>query len=267
MFLRFHPDASRYEMKYLVDELRACGVRDFIRQYLQRDRHCRSDAGWTYPSYSLYLDGPGLMLYRATCQGLKNRYKLRIRYYDQNPNSPGFFEIKRRVGQVIIKERAAVRKSSIERLLAGFCPQRSDLIDPDDLDEYSVLRRFCELRTAIAAQPKIIVHYHREAWVCRTDAKLRVSFDRKLATARYDGTLHPSRWIEAPTDGVILELKFNDRFPLWMEELTRNWDLHRVSMPKYVHCTDRLMGLVKSLPQGHTLRSLYERPVSEPAQA
>jgi hypothetical protein len=72
--------------------------------------------------------------------------------------------------------------------------------------------------------------------------KLRVSFDRKLATARYHQSLRPARWLSAELNSVVLELKFNDRFPLWMQELVRNWDLYRSPMAKYVHCTDRVRG-------------------------
>jgi len=40
--------------------------------------------------------------------------------------------------------------------------------------------------------------------------------------------------------GIILELKFDNRFPLWMQELVRNWDLYRTTMAKYVHCIDNV---------------------------
>jgi hypothetical protein len=36
--------------------------------------------------------------------------------------------------------------------------------------------------------------------------------------------------------GVILELKFTDRFPIWLRQMVRHFDLVRVSMAKYVSC-------------------------------
>ena len=56
---------------------------------------------------SLYLDSSALHLYRQTVQGIKNRFKLRIRFYDDNPGNPAFLEIKRRVTDVIIGFRNA----------------------------------------------------------------------------------------------------------------------------------------------------------------
>src|SRR4029450_9264383 len=100
----------RYELKYVIDEVTAARVRDFARCHLQRDEHSAPEMRYSHPIYSVYVDGPGLCLYRATCQGQLNRYKLRVRYYNENPWSPVFFEIKRRVHEAILKERAIVRR-------------------------------------------------------------------------------------------------------------------------------------------------------------
>jgi SPX domain protein involved in polyphosphate accumulation len=233
-----HFNTNRYELKYLIDEPCARGVRDFIRGRLNRDPYALPEMAWSYPNYSLYLDGPGLQLYTATFQGHKNRYKLRLRYYDQNPDTPVFFEIKRRVTDVILKERTAVRKDAAIRLFRGGLPHPSDLFDPENMGDFSVLRRFCELRSAISAEPRLIVYFEREAWVDPKDEELRVTFDREASTAPYTGTLYPKSFKETPFPAVILELKFNDRFPVWMRDLVESWDLYRTHMGKYIHCTD-----------------------------
>jgi SPX domain protein involved in polyphosphate accumulation len=207
---------------------------------MERDRYAIPLMGNSYPIYSLYLDDPGLSLYGATRQGQKNRYKLRVRYYDHEDASPVFFEIKRRVNEVILKERAAVKRESLARLMAGCCPTPQDLVERENTGDYFVLRRFCELRGAIHAEPKVLVYYEREAWVSPGDEQLRVTFDREAAAARYEGSLRPEKWIDPQVPGVVLELKFTDRFPLWMQDLVRSWDLYRTTMGKYVLCVDRL---------------------------
>ena len=40
----------------------------------------------------------------------------------------------------------------------------------------------------------------------------------------------------------MLELKFTDRFPQWMELLVETFNLNRVSMPKYVECVTLING-------------------------
>jgi hypothetical protein len=259
--------SSRFEFKYLVDERCARGVRDFVRGYLQRDRYALQPMSFSYPIYSLYLDTPGMKLYRATVEGHKNRYKLRLRYYDHEPHTPVFFEVKRRVHDVIIKLRTPVQRHAVSRLLAGACPRRDDLHDPDDAGDYEALLRFCEIRAAIEARPKVVVYYEREAWVGAHDSQLRVSFDRQAMSAHYDGTLRPQRWFNTNIPGVILELKFNDRFPVWMQELVENWDLYRTTMAKYVHCVDQLPWPAQARDRAASVWSPYERCISIPDPA
>src|SRR2546429_3760526 len=126
-----HMQRNRFELKYVIDERTASGVRDFIRPYLVRDRFARAELGWTYPIYSVYLDSPGLRLFQGTVEGHANRFKLRARYYDERPESPVFLEIKRHANDVVFKKRAGIRRESVERLLGAAAPQprRADLID------------------------------------------------------------------------------------------------------------------------------------------
>jgi hypothetical protein len=240
MSLPVRHQASRYELKYIIDERCARGVRDFVRSHLKRDPHALPEMRCSYPIYSLYLDGPGLTLYTATQQAQKNRYKLRIRYYDHEANSPVFFEIKRRVGDVIIKDRTCVKRESVQHLLLHGVPRREDLANPEDAGDFATLCRFSELQHAIHANPRLIVYFEREAWISHEDDELRVTFDREAAAAHWEGGLRPTRWFDPKVQGVILELKFNNRFPLWMRELVCNWDLYRTRMGKYVFCMDNV---------------------------
>ena len=227
---------SRYELKYLIDEPCARQVRDFVRSYLARDRHAKPEKRYAYPIYTLYLDDPGLSLYRATVQAQKNRFKLRVRYYDHRPASPLFFEIKRRVNEVIFKQRALVRREALGALLRGEPPLRRACFEEDDAESYDVLCEFTRLANSLHAQPNIIVYFEREAWISPADTNVRVTFDRAAACARYVPDLDPPHWTDARVRQVILELKFDDRFPTWMRDLVECCDLHRSSMGKYAHC-------------------------------
>lgn len=240
---------SRFEFKYIIDEHRARAMVPFLRCHLELDEHADPRKGSQYALHTLYLDSPDYCLYRGTTQGHKNRFKLRIRCYDELPQSPVFFEIKRRQGDVIIKRRAAVRRSALKRLLIGQWPRRKDLASADD-GAWAALDKFCSLRDTIHARGKIFVSYTREAYVTPGDYAVRVTFDRNLQAHRYDGVFAlggcESR---ALMDGeVILELKFTDRFPIWMCELVRSFDLERTSMAKYITCVlampDRQLRLV-----------------------
>mgnify|MGYP003302831020 FL=1 len=87
---------QRYEHKYIIRENVALAVRDFVSSYLELDSFGATQPNKSYPVHSLYLDSPDLRLYQTTINGDKNRYKLRIRFYEDRPKAPVFFEIKRR---------------------------------------------------------------------------------------------------------------------------------------------------------------------------
>jgi hypothetical protein len=232
---------NRFEYKYLIDERCAHDVRSFARAHLVRDEYARAEMKWAYPTHSVYFDGPGLPLYHSTVQGHKNRYKLRVRYYTDNENHPVFFELKRRVGDIILKDRAKVKRDRALRIMAGECPRITDLVKPEDLDAWSALRRFCDARDNIGATPRVFVSYMREAWVKTNDDNVRLTFDRDLSGGKYNGTLAIKRDFFPPPllpgHPCVLELKFTDRFPHWFRDMVAALNLERRNNAKYVQTT------------------------------
>ncbi len=236
--------SSRYEYKYYVDEGRARAIGDFIKSYLEPDEYLIKFGGIGYPVCSLYLDNTGLLLYEQTMQGQKNRFKLRIRFYDDNPNNPAFLEIKRRNTDVIMKKRVAITREGAKLVLLGHRPTPNYLygnkLTTRALD---ALEEFCNLRDRIGALGCTYVYYHREAYVSPGTSQVRVTFDRSLEGGPYvPGTdlAIPKDTARPKLEGVVLELKFTDRFPNWMELLAEDFNLQRTSVPKYVQCVDAL---------------------------
>jgi hypothetical protein len=236
---------SRYELKYIIQEPTAHEVRAFARNHLMPDPYASVANNYSYNIYSVYLDDPGRSLMNQTLEGLKNRFKLRVRFYDDNPEHPVFFEVKRRVNDVIVKVRAKVRRESADRLMRPFggWPDRSDLANPDDERSFSALSKFCQLRDKLGCGPAALVVYNREAWCAPEDDSVRVTFDRALEAAPYDPDLtfrlqRTADWITPIMryPGVVLELKFTDRFPNWMRQMVQTYNLFRTSMAKYVTC-------------------------------
>ena len=239
--------SSRFELKYIVDERCAAGVRDFVRSYLEPDEFADPDQGNSYQISSLYLDSPGLALYRQTVAGEKNRFKLRIRFYDNSPDGPAFLEIKRRVTDVILKQRAMVARQGVLDFLGGKGPDESWLMGSNGADKPgAALQAFSNLSDSLGAGPSIYVSYRREAYVSPGSNSVRVTFDRQLLSSTYEHGAKlalPTRGARPKignSDKVILELKFTDRFPQWMRELAHVFDLQRTSVPKYVLCINAM---------------------------
>ncbi|MFI5380832.1 MAG: VTC domain-containing protein [Tepidisphaerales bacterium] len=234
---------NRFELKYIIDEPRANAIRDCVRGFLVPDSHADPDAGFAYPIHSVYLDNPGLSLFNSTVRGHKNRFKLRARYYDDNPASPVYLEIKRRVNDAILKKRAPVLRSCALGLITGGPPRIEQLLDPGAAKEWDALQDFCDLRDRVSAAGRVIVSYMREAWVTPDNNSVRLTMDRRIcglrfgrdfSTAAFTSGIHPR------IPGVVLELKFTSRFPAWMRDAARIFNLQRTSCAKYVYCTSAI---------------------------
>ena len=98
----------------------------------------------------------------------------------ERPESPVFLEIKRRVNDAVAKERIAVRRAFVPRLLATRDPDPAMLWkrEPHSL---ATLQEFCRLCEALHADRGLLVSYRREAYVSTSDNSVRVTFDRDVS--------------------------------------------------------------------------------------
>ncbi|MFT7680242.1 MAG: SPX domain protein involved in polyphosphate accumulation [Planctomycetota bacterium] len=223
---------SRHECKYYVAEEHVPAVRAMIRPFTRPDRFAARSPRNSYALSSLYLDNPDLALLVSTEEGHKNRFKLRVRAYDDDPASMVFLEIKRRVGDVVLKTRAPM-----DRRRAGELLRTQAGVDPDGLDPDAA--EFLRLVREMGAGPVVHVRYEREAYEARGRAPVRVTFDRKLSRAitdEWEPRLQGDDYRRTPTAGVILEVKFTDSAPSWVDELISRAELMRTSIPKYALC-------------------------------
>ncbi|MEM9828308.1 MAG: polyphosphate polymerase domain-containing protein [Planctomycetota bacterium] len=242
---------TRSELKFTVTESQAERIRDFLSSHLVPDENNgRFRAG--YRVCSVYLDSQDGKLYRQTSVGQKNRFKLRARIYDDNPNAPAFLEIKRREGAIIRKSRASVSRSLAVEILSGRDPavRLADELGTVAERYWRELREFIRSRDTIAAAGSVVVDYDREAYVSRSSAlagnDYRATFDRSLSAQPYridQALCFPTSAFDTPFyETVVFELKFTNRFPLWMQDLVRSFNLIPTSFPKYLHCADTLSG-------------------------
>lgn len=233
---------GRYERKYVVTETTAAAVRQFVSAYMIPDPYMDPSKPLGYQVHSLYLDGPDLALYRHTTQGLKNRFKLRIRFYDESESSPAFLEVKKRVSLTMYKQRATVSKDAAENLLCGQMPGPGDLVSRSD-EEIGALGEFCALHDRWSAAGSAFVSYQREAYVLPHAEGARVTLDRDIVSRAYDprgGLTLPNQGETVSGNYAVLELKYKGRAPGWMKDLVRSFGLVLGPYPKYVHSVDAL---------------------------
>ena len=225
--------ACRHELKYHITETQAAAIAEFVKPFVQLDRYCKLQPSRDYPIVSLYLDSGDLKLCRESLTGHKNRFKLRIRSYTDEPEYPRFFEIKRRMNTIIMKSRARVMDSDVETLLAGLpLPPQNYTADMDAINQFQLYV------SNIRAKPAVLVRYVRQAYEGDDQNRVRVTFDRQLAyniTNVAQVRLGGGGWQRNPftIGGVILEIKFTDRYPAWLSRLVKHFNLRQRSISKY----------------------------------
>lgn len=235
---KFRP---RSELKYLLHESQVEFVRQIAACFMDKDTH--GDDG-NYVVESLYLDTANWMAAYTTDEGIANRFKLRVRRYETDESAPLFFEIKEKIGNSVLKQRAITCFEDSAGILEGRMPSDRgfrSLIE----DEQDSLLRFRNLMDSFDMRPRLWVRYEREAWTSPFGDGARLTFDRcvEVQPAGERDPLDPRlSWVNATTDPpVILELKFSGFAPAWMHKIVRCGELHRQSASKY-GAGARLMG-------------------------
>jgi len=223
----------RHELKYHISESKAEAIAQFIKPYLQLDRYCKLHRSGDYPIVSLYLDSNDLQLCRESLGGHKNRFKLRIRSYTDEPDYPRFLEIKRRINTIIMKSRARVMHSDVPTLLAALhLPSQNYTADTETINQFQFYMN------NIKARPAVLVRYTRQAYEGGLENRVRVTFDRELAyhvTSLPEVRLAGGAWQRNSytLGGVILEIKFTAHYPVWLNRMVKCFNLRQQSISKY----------------------------------
>lgn len=220
---------ERREYKYLVEEATIDRIRDAISGACVTDPH--AEATGRYLIDTLYLDTPDLAVYRATIEDARDRFKLRIRGYPSAPGAPVFFEVKRRIGDTIVKTRAGV---------TGDWTRFLEWDDATPFDTLNATQRraidnfVCHYHRQ-PMRPRALVRYEREPYFSLLDEYARVTFDRAISCQEAtELSLVPRDRFRAVDDALVLvELKWAGAVPAWMSHMVRTIGLRRESFCKY----------------------------------
>jgi SPX domain protein involved in polyphosphate accumulation len=222
---------NRYEIKYLVDELRVPTLRRELAAHMDTDPYSPQGG---YPVNSVYYDTPDLRFYWEKIEGLRFRRKVRMRLYgapsDCVDDTPVQVEIKQRVNRVTQKRRVELPYEVALRWLNGREEIDCDPSQRPFVNEVSTLVHNLDLR------PIVTTGYLREAFIGRdADLGLRVTIDHKVHGRDRDfgfATGAENRFTIPPKLAVV-EVKANERVPYWVTDLLARLDMSVVRISKY----------------------------------
>lgn len=233
---------GRFEYKYLVPEERLADLRAAIRPFVEKDGFTRSGDD-DYSVHSIYFDTRAFDYYREKVEGIQHRKKVRLRgYNEQHGDTWLFLEIKRKNDRTVWKNRAPFLFRDAAALFATQDIER--YIIAKKAGSHDDARRFFYQMHRHALSPVINIHYTREAFFCKFNRSLRITFDRELRSniQPLPHDLFDERGIRRSLPGYfIVEVKFSDSapgVPRWLGNILGGFGLQRVSVSKYTVCLD-----------------------------
>ena len=232
---------ERYEAKYIVPYELMPEIRRLIQPYVFRDKNGAGE----FPQYlvrTIQLDNPSLSLHYAKELERLNRFKLRIRTYGTDGSAPVFVEIKRKIGEFIVKSRSVLTADSYEPELFT---QPGRHIAFGSAKEHMNYLDFLRLSQEIGAQPVTMIQYLRESYMGKVEDYARITFDTQIcyqmiSNYRFD-QVDSRRWRRLDTQtglssdyaGFVLELKSKTGVPRWLMDIIRTFNLVRTGFCKY----------------------------------
>lgn len=216
----------RHELKYNINKIQFEELKTRLSFLLANDEHTKEDGN--YFIRSLYFDDYKETSYNQVLNGISEREKYRIRYYNNNTEYI-CLEKKYKVNNLVNKRICKVTKKQVEDLINNklHIEKKNDIL----LNEFILKTKF------YGYKPAVIIDYDRIPYVYKT-GNVRITLDYNISidynTSNFFKT--SKSIIPVPEENTrILEVKYNDVLPnyiLWLININK---LEQVAYSKYLN--------------------------------
>ncbi len=213
---------ARVETKYLLTLSQAAAM----EMGLMRLGFERMDFG-SPRVQSLYYDTDDYTLIRLSLERPAYKEKLRLRVYGEPGTlTQSFVEIKKKYSGVVYKRRTEMPlREATDALLRGWMPEKAGQIG----------REVQWMMHRYGLHPAAVISYDRDAWFCREQPGVRITFDRNLTFRDWEPDLNSrAAGISLlPADQRLMEIKTDGIYPLWLVQLLQETEVQRTHFSKY----------------------------------
>ena len=230
----------RHEMKYRINSGSYHILRQRMKAAMLPDGHA---ADGVYRITSLYFDDVYRSGYYDKINGVLNRKKYRIRVYNLDKTYIRLEE-KRKDDNVGYKKSAVITYGEYERILSG---ERAFL--GEERFSGTAAEDFFVSDSAARLTPSVIVDYLREPYICRA-GNVRVTFDMKVSAGINGLDMFDERVRYSPVfpdNDIVLEVKYDNFIPPYIEELLSGVPMTQESVSKYVLCRDKFNAIRRGI--------------------
>ncbi len=233
----------RYERKYLVPNNLLNDLRSRFSGFVRPDVMASAN-GNRIPQYtvrSIYFDSLDMLWYNEKHDGLIKRRKLRVRGYTHHEdNGKVVLEVKRKYGNRITKNRAAVSYKKLSKLIETGCLEDYiiDGFGQSKEEAISDAKRFFFHYKMKPVLPTCLVSYEREAYHGKVNPGTRITFDKNIRSKnhpRLEELFSEQDMRYLFKSHFILEIKyFEDIMPSWAKSIVHEFKLRHEALSKYV---------------------------------
>lgn len=216
----------RHEWKHQISYADMLVLRQRLSAVMKRDNHT---VDGKYMVRSLYFDNAGDRILREKQDGVNNREKFRIRYYNGD-TSLIKLEKKRKHNGLCIKESVMLTEEQAQLIVDG------DVTWMSESKETLIKELYTKMRYQ-GLVPKTIVDYTREPFVF-LPGNVRVTLDYHIRTGIHRTDFLNKSCITAPVadDVIILEVKWDEFLPDIIRDLVQLDNCRVGAFSKYAAC-------------------------------
>ena len=220
----------RYEIKYLINSSQAEILK--YRLSLLMDKDNNAIDGY-YFIRSLYFDDVNNTAYYEKIDGLEEREKYRIRFYNYD-HSYIILELKGKKNNLTYKRQNRITEEDYNNII-------NQNYDKINIEGRKVLEDFITKSKRNNLIPSIIVDYSRQPFIYPVE-DVRITFDEDISSGRFDYDLFskellPYRVLE-PNE-IILEVKFNTFLPKTIKKVLDTVPKTRIAVSKFALCKEK----------------------------
>lgn len=217
----------RKELKYNISNKDFILINHNLKNLLNKDSNCKNEF---YTISSIYFDNYKKTSYNQVKNGLSERWKYRIRFYNYD-NSYIKLEKKFKTNGLTNKKSVKISFEMLENILCGNLKISSN--NPNLLNEFLIKMQTEFLR------PVICIEYDRIPYIYKI-GNVRITLDYNIRyTNKFDNLFDRNKKVHYLFD-KILEVKYNELIPDFIRYRLELNHLEQTSFSKFNNCMDNL---------------------------
>ena len=216
----------RHEWRHEISYADMLILRQRLNAVMQRDRNA---VDGKYFIRSLYFDNPADKALREKLDGVNNREKFRIRYYNFD-TSVIHLEKKIKCNDLGHKDMADLSADEAQKILDGSWEWMKDAHHPLVQELYRKMQ-------SQGLRPKTIVDYTREPFVYAPgNVRVTLDYDIRTGLGSVDFLNPHCVTIPAGNDPILLEVKCDAFLPSIIRDIVQLEGRHASAFSKYAIC-------------------------------